>query len=179
MFSLSRLGMPVGRAESLSPSGWPLSPGNERPGVGTACWLERRTRDRKFASSNPGRSGGRVLFSRVNFVCRLFIRCPFHPRVSAVARKRRRSFCPRCWRQVTPKHAYTLDPSKSEWTDYAAVHAECGNLSGNELTRNSSGNIWLQSSQLAKPLWTQPGLKSGISLRELISTLKKKRKKKA
>ena len=36
-----------------------------------ACWLERRTRDRKVASSNPGWSGGRIFFSRVNFVCRL------------------------------------------------------------------------------------------------------------
>ena len=51
------------------------------------------------------------------------------------------------------------------------------NLSGHELTRNSSGNTRLQSSQLAEPLWTDPGLKSGISLRELISTLKKKEKK--
>ena len=34
-----------------------------------ACWLECRTRDRKVASSNPGRSGGRIFFSRVNFVC--------------------------------------------------------------------------------------------------------------
>ena len=72
--------------------------------------------------------------------------------------------------QVTPKHAYTLDPSKSEWADYAAVQAECGNLSGNELTRNSSGNTRLQSSQLAEPLWTDPGLEGGISFRELIST---------
>ena len=31
-------------------------------------------------------------------------------------------------------HVYTLDPSKSEWADYTAVQAECGNLSGNELT---------------------------------------------
>ena len=35
---------------------------------GIACWLERRTRDRKVASSNPGRSSGRIFFSRVNFV---------------------------------------------------------------------------------------------------------------
>ena len=28
--------------------------------------------------------------------------------------------------------------------------------------------------RLAEPLWTEPGLKSGISIRELISTLKKK-----
>ena len=31
-----------------------------------------------------------------------------------------------------------------------------------------------QSSQLAEPLWTDPGQKSGISVCELISTLKKK-----
>ena len=52
---------------------------------------------------------------------------------------------------------------------------QCGNLSGNELTRNSSGNTRSQSSQLAEPLWTDPGLKSGISLRELISIKKKKK----
>ena len=34
------------------------------------------------------------------------------------------------------------------------------------------------SSQLAEPLWTNPGLQTGISVRELISTLKKKKKKK-
>ena len=37
------------------------------------------------------------------------IRCPFHPRVTAVARKRPRSFCQKCRWQVIPKHAYTLD----------------------------------------------------------------------
>ena len=38
-------------------------------GAGIACWLERRTRDQKIANSNPGRSGGRNFFLRVNFVC--------------------------------------------------------------------------------------------------------------
>ena len=33
-----------------------------------ACWSERRTRDRKVASSNPGRRSGRISFSRVKFV---------------------------------------------------------------------------------------------------------------
>ena len=37
--------------------------------AGIACWLERRTRHRKVASSNPGGSGGRIFFSRVNFAC--------------------------------------------------------------------------------------------------------------
>ena len=46
----------------------------------------------------------------------------------------------------------------------------------NELTRNSSGNTRPQSSQLAEPLWTDPGPKSGIGVREL-SPLKKQTKK--
>ena len=77
-------------------------------GAGIAQWLERRTRDRKVAGSNPCRSGGRILFSRVNFLCWLLFRYPFHPRVTAVARKRPRSFCQKCRWQVTAKHAYTL-----------------------------------------------------------------------
>ena len=47
----------------------------------------------------------------------------------------------------------------------------------NELTRNSSGNARPQSSQFAEPLWTDPGMISGISVLELISTSKKKKKK--
>ena len=43
------------------------------------------------------------------------------------------------------------------------------NLSGNELTSNLSGNIRPQSPLLAEPLWTDPGIKSGISVRELIT----------
>ena len=31
--------------------------------------VDRSTRDREVASSNPGRSGGRLFFSRNNFVC--------------------------------------------------------------------------------------------------------------
>ena len=84
---------------------------------------------------------------------------------------------PKVQMAVTPKNACTLDPTKSEWADYTAVQAYCGNLSENDLTRNSSGNTRLQSSQLAEPLWTDSGLKSGISVHILISTLKKKEKK--
>ena len=32
-------------------------------------WLKRGTRDRKVAGSSPGRSGGRIFFSKVNFLC--------------------------------------------------------------------------------------------------------------
>ena len=100
------------------------------------------------------------------------------PLVTTVACKRPWPFCQKCRWQVTPKHAYHLDPLQSEWADYAAVQAECGNLSRNELTRNSSENTKLQLSQLAQLLWTDPGLKSGISLRQPISTLKKRKKEK-
>ena len=77
-----------------------------------------------------------------------------HP-VTAMTRKRPQSFYQKCRWQVASKHAYTLDPAKSELGCYA-VRALCGNLSGNELTRNSSGNTQPQSSQLSEALWTGP-----------------------
>ena len=43
-----------------------------------------------------------------DFLCWLLFRYPFHSRVTAVARKRTRSFCQKCGWQVTAKHAYTL-----------------------------------------------------------------------
>ena len=100
------------------------------------------------------------------------IQCLFHLCVTAVAHKRPWLFCPKCRWQVTSKHAYFLDLTKTEWADCAAAQARCGKLSGNELTRNLSGNI-----QLAEPLWTDPGIKSGISGRELIIYFKKTKKR--
>ena len=73
-----------------------------------AQWLERRTHDWKVTGSNPCRSSGRILFSRVDFLCWFLFRYPFHPPVTAVAPKRSRSFCQKCRWQVTAKHAYTL-----------------------------------------------------------------------
>ena len=49
--------------------------------------------------------------------------CLFHPHVTAVARERPWPFCQNCRRQVTPKHAYALDPTKSERADFTAVQA--------------------------------------------------------
>ena len=79
-----------------------------RMGAGIAQWLEHRTRDWKVAGSNPCWNGGRIFFSRVDFLCWLLFRYPFHPRVTTVARKKSRSFCQKCRWQVTAKHAYTL-----------------------------------------------------------------------
>ena len=76
---------------------------------------------------------------------------------------------------VTPQHAYTLDPTTLECRADYVVQAQCAwNLTGKRATRNSSGDARPQSSQLAEPLWTSPGLKSGIDVHGLISTLKKK-----
>ena len=61
--------------------------------------------------------------SRVNFLCWLLFGVHSTPHVTAVARKRLRSFCQKCRWQVTPKHAYILDPTKSGWADNAAVQA--------------------------------------------------------
>ena len=81
---------------------------NTDRGAGIAQWLERRTRDWMVAGSNPCWNGGRIFFSRVNFLCWLLFRYPFHPSVTTVARKKSRSFCQKCRWQVTAKHAYTL-----------------------------------------------------------------------
>ena len=40
-----------------------------RGGGGLAQLLERWTRDQKAPGSSPGRSGGRIFFSRVSFLC--------------------------------------------------------------------------------------------------------------
>ena len=83
-------------------------------GAGIAQWLERWTRDRKVAGTNPCWSVG-IIFSpgstfRVNsyFGIRSTPPPPPPPRVTAVARKRPWSFCQKHRWQVTAKHAYTL-----------------------------------------------------------------------
>ena len=81
----------------------------------------RWTRDRKVASSNPCRSGGRIFFLRVNIVRWFGVRSTpvlpqWHVKDPSHSTESAR------W-QVTPKHAYNLDPAKSEWADYADVQA--------------------------------------------------------
>ena len=75
-------------------------------GSGIAQWLERQTHDWKVAgsTSKPCSSSGRIFFSRVNFLCWLLFWYPFHPCVTAGARKRSQSFCQKCRWQVTAKH---------------------------------------------------------------------------
>ena len=129
--------------------------------------VERRTRHRKVVSSNPGWSGGRILFSKAKFVCRLLfgvrsgpvlpqwhVQDPSHSVKCAVGRFHLTTHTPLTQRSrsglTMPLSRHVREPIRKQ------------------LTRNSS-----KSSQLAEPLWTDSGIKSGISLCELISTLKR------
>ena len=49
---------------------------------GITCWYNHRTRSRKFASLNPGRSGRRIFFPAFNFVCWLLFGVHFTPVLS-------------------------------------------------------------------------------------------------
>ena len=83
------------------------------------------------------------------------------------------------WHEKDPGHSANSAGGRLHINAHTLLtqRSRSGNLSKNELTRNLSGKIRLQSSQLAEPLWTDPGIKSGISVRGLISTSKTKENK--
>ena len=54
--------------------------------------------------------------------------------------------------------------------DYAVVQTQFGNPLDKISHGTRQGNTRAQSSQLTEPLWTDPGLKSGISVCDLIFT---------
>ena len=87
-------------------------------GSGESLLGQRWTRDQKVASLRSNRNGERISSPELTLCADSYSVCvPI--RVPAVAHKRSRSFCQTCRWQVTPKHAYTLDPTKSEWVNYA------------------------------------------------------------
>ena len=83
---------------------------------------ESRARDRKVPSSSSGWNGGRIFAPELTF-CADSYSVSVPPRVTAVAHKRHQKYK---W-LVAPKYAYTFDPMKSEWADYAFC-TQCGNL---------------------------------------------------
>ena len=91
-------------------------------GVEIAQLVERRSRVPKAWGLMPAGAAGEFSSPELTF-CADSYSVSLSPRVTAVARKRPRKFCQKCKCQVSPKHAYTLDPKKSEWADYAAVQA--------------------------------------------------------
>ena len=84
-----------------------------------AQWLARWTRDWKVAGLNPRRSGGGENFLLQDQLSVLTYDYPFHPRVTAVARKRSQPFCQKCRWQVTDKYAYNLHMwfCRMKWLD--------------------------------------------------------------
>ena len=83
--------------------------------TGIAQWLERRARDQKVAGSSPA-APGRIFFSRVNFLCVLIlISYPFHPRVTAVSRKKISVILPKM--QVTGYTLTHMQPTYVAWNE--------------------------------------------------------------
>ena len=95
-----------------------------------------------------------------NFLCRLLIRCPFHPVLPQWHLKDPGHSAKKCSCQVTPKHTYINDQTKSKWGRLRCPGVVWEPIGENELTHSSSGNTQPQSLQLAEPLWTDSGLRS-------------------
>ena len=77
--------------------------------------------------------------------CADSFRCPFDPRVTAVARKRSLSFCQQCRWQVTAKHAYTVT--------YVALHEVTWSMvvwCTQDLRRDGCSFMWHQPCQRCK-----------------------------
>ena len=70
--------------------------------AGIAQRVKHQTRDWKVMGLSPSRSGWRIWFSMVSFLCYFAIW------VTAEALKRAQSFCQKCRWQVTAKHTCTL-----------------------------------------------------------------------
>ena len=96
-------------------------------GVETAQRLEHWACDRKVAGSSPGRSGRRIFFSRVDFLCRLLFRYLFHPRVTAVACKRSQlSVSSAGGRlQLNTQASYVCGFARSDMVHGCMVYTEC------------------------------------------------------
>ena len=130
---------------------------------------ERRIRDRKVVSSNPGRAGGWIFFSRVNFLCWLLfgvhsnhvlpqwhVKDPGHSAKSADGRLHLNT------------HAPLTQRSRSRLTMPLPRHS-VETYQGTQRTRNSSGSTRPQSCHLAEPPKAYPALKRRTG--SILSTL--------
>ena len=132
------------------------------------------THDRKVVSLNPGRSGGRNFF--FSYLCVLtltgvcstpillqwHVKDPNHSAKSAGGRSHLNMHTPL---------------TQQSWSGLAMPlsRQSVGTFQKMSSHANSSGNTQPQLFQFAKPLWTDPGINSGISVHKLISTKKKKK----
>ena len=72
------------------------------------------------------------------------------------------------WWQVTPKHLYTLDPTKSEWANFMLSRHSVRIY---QETRAYTQLVGEHSTTVVSAFRATPCMKSGISVCELISTL--------
>ena len=96
--------------------------------VEIAQLVERRTRDRKVVRSNPSRSGGRIFFSSVHFLCWLLL---------AV---RSTSVLPQ-WHVKDPGHSAKTHASLTQWSRSGLTMLSrhgCGNLSGKQTSSHAT-----------------------------------------
>ena len=124
----------------------------------------------------PARAAGKYSFWPEWSFCADSYSVSVPPRATTVALKRLQSFC----QKFTPEYAYTLDPGPNEvgvgWLCCLGLVWDLIRKTSSHATRHGPR---LQSSQLAEPLWTDPSLKSGIGIRELLSTLPRKQNQKS
>ena len=106
-------------------------------------------------------------------------RCPFHPRVTAVASKKKTTTTGHSAKVQVVGYTWTRIHPWSQQSRSGLTMPLCRHsvgISGNKLTRNSSRNTRPLSPQFGEPLWTDPDLSSRTGVRDLISTYKKKKK---
>ena len=136
--------------------------------------LERRTRYRKVAGSNPGRSSRRIFFFRIKFVCWLLFGVPSTPvLLQWHVKDPGHSAKSACGRLHLNTHTPLTQRSRSGLAMPLSRHS-VGTIQGNELTCDSvrEHSVTVISARWATIDWSWP--KSGISLRKLISTSEEK-----
>ena len=142
--------------------------------MGIAQLVECRTCGQKIASSDPGRSSRRMFFSRVNFLCWLLLVVLFSLMLLQWHVKDSRDFAKSAGGSSHLNvHTPVTQPSRSGMT--ILFRHGVRTCQGNEFTRNFSGNVRPQSSQLS-----HCGLILTYSMELLCmkwSSLKRKRKK--
>ena len=137
-------------------------------GVRIAQLVEHRTHGQKVAGVILSRSSRRIFFSRVNFLRWLLLgvcSIPMSPQ----------------WHVKDPNHSAKSAGGRLQLNTQPLTQRSLSGLTmltrysvgtyqENKLTHNSCGNTCPQSPQSAKPLWSDPSLKTGTSACKLIST---------
>ena len=102
------------------------------------------------------------------------IRCPFHSRVTAVARKKKPGHSAKSAGGRLHLNTNTPQTQRSRGALSMPLSRHSMRTYQETSSHATRQRTQLQSSQLVEPVWTDSGLKSGISVYELIPTLKKK-----